>query len=324
MRQAVPDRLRQSIPQMMKKTIAILLGLVLWTMDIQAQQDAQYTQYMYNMNVVNPAYAGSRGTLALGMLGRTQWTNVEGGPKTITFDVHAPVGRKVGLGLSVIADEIGPAKEQNIYGDFSYTISTSYQGRLAFGIKAGVTLLDVKLVDIMLPQTLPGDDPLFEENINDAYPNIGAGVYYYEENFYVGFSVPNMLKSEHLDRDNVLTKASEEVHYFLTGGYVFNLSSTLKFKPSLLFKGVKGAPLSVDVNANFLLYDRFEMGASYRWNDAVSALFNFGVTPSFRVGYAYDYTISDFSNSRTGGSHELILLYDIDFTKKNLKSPRFF
>ena len=307
-----------------RKIIIALLGLLLWITDSYAQQDAQYTQYMYNMNVINPAYAGSRGTLSLGLLARSQWTNVNGGPKTMTFDAHAPVGKKVGMGLSVIADEIGPAKEQNIYADFSYTLTTSQEGRLAFGLKAGVTLLNVNLLDVVLPQTATGDDPLFDENINDAFPNVGAGVYYYNDKWYAGFSVPNLLKSEHLDKDNINTKASEEIHYFLTTGYVFDLSSTLKFKPSILVKGVTGAPVSFDVNANFLMYDRFEVGASYRWQDAVSVLFNFGVTRSFRVGYAYDYTISEFSNSNTGGSHELMLLYDISFSKKNLKSPRFF
>ena len=311
-------------PLMMNKKIYIILGLLLWLTDFYGQQDPQYTQYMYNMNVVNPAYAGSRGTLSLGLLGRSQWTNVDGGPKTMTFNAHAPVGKKVGMGLSVIADEIGPAKEQNIYADFSYSLTTSEDGRLAFGLKGGLTMLDVNLIDVVLPQTSTGDDPLFDENINDVYPNIGAGIYYYTNKWYASFSVPNILKSEHLDKDNISTTASEEVHYFLTGGYVFDLSSTLKFKPSLMFKGVTGAPVSIDINANFLMYDRFEVGASYRIDDAVSLLFNFGVTRSFRMGYAYDYTISEFSNSQTGGSHEIILLYDIDFTKKNLKSPRFF
>jgi type IX secretion system PorP/SprF family membrane protein len=310
---------------MMNRKITIaLVGLLLWITDSYSQQDPQYTQYMYNMNIVNPAYAGSKGTLSLGLLGRSQWTNVNGGPQTMSFDAHAPVGKKVGMGLSMIADEIGPAKEQNIYADFSYTVSTSQEGRLAFGLKGGVTLLNVNLLDVVLPQTSTGDDPLFDENINDAFPNFGAGVYYYNDKWYAGFSVPNILKSEHLDKENINTKASEEVHYFLTTGYVFDLSSTLKLKPSVMIKGVTGAPISFDVNANVLLYDRFEMGASYRWQDAVSLLFNFGVTRSFRVGYAYDYTISEFSNSNTGGSHEIILLYDIDFTKKNLKSPRFF
>ena len=309
---------------MNRKITRALVGLLLWITDSYSQQDPQYTQYMYNMNIVNPAYAGSKGTLSLGLLGRSQWTSVNGGPQTMSFDAHAPVGKKVGMGLSMIADEIGPAKEQNIYADFSYTVSTSQEGRLAFGLKGGVTLLNVNLLDVVLPQTSTGDDPLFDENINDAFPNFGAGVYYYNDKWYAGFSVPNILKSEHLDKENINTKASEEVHYFLTTGYVFDLSSTLKLKPSVMIKGVTGAPISFDVNANVLLYDRFEMGASYRWQDAVSLLFNFGVTRSFRVGYAYDYTISEFSNSNTGGSHEIILLYDIDFTKKNLKSPRFF
>ena len=309
---------------MKKVTIFLLLGFVLYFTETNAQQDPQYTQYMYNMNVVNPAYAGSRGTLSIGLLGRTQWTSIDGAPKTFTFDAHAPLGRKVGMGISVIADEIGPAKEQNIYADFSYTLTTSEKGKLAFGLKGGVTLLDVNLLGVVLPQTDNSGDDLFNENINDAFPNFGAGVYYYTDKFYLGFSVPNILKSTHLDKDNINTKAAEEVHYFLTSGYVFDLSSTLKFKPSVMLKGVTGAPLSIDVNANFLLYDRFELGASYRVDDAVSALFNFGVTPDFRIGYAYDYTISDYSNSVTGGSHEIILLYDIDFSKKNLKSPRFF
>ena len=309
---------------MKKITIFLAFGFLLFFNETKAQQDPQYTQYMYNMNVVNPAYAGSRGTLSLGLLGRSQWTSVDGAPKSFTFNAHAPLGKKVGVGISVVSDEIGPAKEQNIYADFSYTLTTSDVGRLAFGLKGGVTLLDVNLLNVVLPQTGNSGDPVFDENINDAFPNLGAGVFYYTDKWYASFSVPNILKSEHLDKDNINTKASEEVHYFLTGGYVFDLSSTLKFKPSLMFKGVAGAPVSIDINANFLLYDRFELGASYRVEDAVSLLFNFGVTPDFRIGYAYDYTISEFSNSNTGGSHEIILLYDVDFSKKNLKSPRFF
>ena len=309
----------------MRKIIFLLvLGFVLNFTEANAQQDPQYTQYMYNMNVVNPAYAGSRGTLSLGLLGRNQWVNVEEAPKTYTFNAHAPVGNKVGVGISAIADEIGPAKEQNVYADFSYTINTSNVGKLAFGLKTGVTLLDVNLTGRDLPQVPPGEDPFFRENINEAFFNFGAGVFYYTNNFYVSFSVPNILKSEHLDKDIAFSKAAEEVHYYLTGGYVFDVSSTLKFKPSLMFKGTSGAPLSVDINANFLLYERFELGASYRVEDAVSILFNIAVTSGFRIGYAYDYTISEFSNSETGGSHEIMILYDINFSKKGLKSPRFF
>jgi len=308
---------------MKKITLLIILGIILSFSDVFAQQDPHYTQYMYNMNVINPAYAGSRGTLSLSALGRTQWTDTDGAPRTLTFDVDAPFGERVGAGLSIIADEIGPVKEQNIYADLSYTIQTSDVGRLAFGLKGGVTLQNIDLLSVITPED--PNDPLFDENVNETYPNFGAGIFYYTEKFYVGFSVPNILKTEHFEKSGgVITEASEEVHYFLTSGYVIDLSGTTKFKPSFMARGVAGAPVSIDVNANFLFYDRLELGASYRYDDSVSGLINFGVTPNFRIGYAYDHTISDFSEGSPGGTHEVIVLYSIDLSKKNLKSPRFF
>jgi type IX secretion system PorP/SprF family membrane protein len=308
---------------MKRRNLIFVFVLFLTITSVFGQQDPQYTQYMYNMNVLNPAYAGSKGTLSLGMLGRKQWTDIDGAPKTATFSAHAPVARNVGAGISVIADEIGPVKEQNLYADISYTISTSEEGRLAFGLKGGVTFQNIELLSIILPQD--PNDPLFQDNMSNTYPNFGAGVYYYNDKFYVGFSVPNILKSTHFEKSNgVITKASEEMHYFLTSGYVFQLSETLKLKPSVMFKGVTGAPVSIDMNANVLIYDRLELGASYRWDDSVSALINFYITRSFQMGYAYDYNVSDFNYANTGGSHELFLIYDIDFNKKKLKSPRFF
>jgi type IX secretion system PorP/SprF family membrane protein len=308
--------------QMKKISLLFVLGILLNFSDVFAQQDPQYTQYMYNMNVLNPAYAGSRGTLSLGMLGRTQWTGVDGAPKTFTFDAHAPLGKSLGAGFSVIADEIGPAKEKNIYADISYTIQTSDVGRLAFGLKGGVTLLDVNMLGLIPPED--AGDPSLDDNINETSPNFGAGIFYYTNHFYAGFSVPNILRTKHLDKDNISAEASEEVHYFFTTGYVWDVSDNLKFKPSIMVKGVSGAPLSFDLNANFLMYERLELGASYRFDDSISGIINFAVTPDFRIGYAYDYTISEFSNGNPGGSHEVILLYDINFSKKNLKSPRFF
>jgi len=293
--------------------------------NVNAQQDPNYTQYMYNVNIVNPAYAGSLGTLSIGLLGRTQWTEISNNPKTVTFGAHAPIGRRVGMGLSIIADEIGPMKEQNIYADISYTLTTSEEGRLAFGLKAGVTLQRSDFSLIILPQD--PDDPLFDENIDNTYPNFGAGIFYYTDKFYIGASVPNILKSNHYNFDssqNVYTKASEEAHYFLTSGYVFQLTESLKFKPSVMLRGVLNAPLSYDVNANFLLYDRFEMGASYRNGSSVSGLFNIGVSREFRIGYAIDLAIGELSSLTPGATHEVILLYEISFSKKNIKSPRFF
>ena len=310
---------------MMKKiTWCLFLISICLVEGVSAQQDPQYTQYMYNMNIVNPAYAGSRGTLSIGVLGRTQWVGIDGAPKTATLAVHAPVGRNLAAGFSAISDTYGPVSEQNIYADISYTISTSEEGRLAFGLKGGVSLFDVGLLSAILPQTLPGDDPLFADNVNEVFPNFGAGAYYYNERFYVGLSVPNILETKHLEKSgNSITRAAEETHAFLTAGYVFYLTDNLKFKPSTMLKGVAGSPLSVDVSANFLMNDRLELGLNYRLDDSVGALVNFGVTPTLRIGYAYDYTTTNLGNYNSG-THEAFLLWDIDFSKKNLKSPRFF
>ncbi|MFT5249319.1 MAG: type IX secretion system PorP/SprF family membrane protein [bacterium] len=294
--------------------------LMLSLSSVFGQQDAQYTQYMYNMNVLNPAYAGSRGNLSIGLLGRAQWVGIEGAPQTITLSLNSPVGKNIGLGLSAISDTYGPVKEQSLYADFSYTIKTSEIGRLAFGIKAGASFLDVNLL------SLNPNDPEFSNtlsnNVNEVYPNIGAGAYYYTDRFYLGLSIPNLIDSNHLkESSGIVSTASEEMHYFLTSGYVFELSDEIKLKPSIMFKGAFGAPVSVDLSANMLMYDKFELGLSYRFDDSLSTMVGFQITPGIRAGYAYDYTISNLGNYNSG-SHEIILLFDI--LNNKLKSPRFF
>ena len=309
------------------KKIILVVALLLsgFVVELQAQQDPQYTQYMYNMNIVNPAYAGSRGTLSIGLLGRTQWVGISDAPKTATLSIHAPVGKNLAAGFSAIADTYGPVSEQNIYADLSYTITTSEEGRFAFGLKGGITLFDVGLLSkIIPPQTVPGVDRLFQDDINEIFPNFGAGVYYYTDKFYAGLSAPNLLETKHLEKQSgTITRASEKMHYFFTSGYVFELSETLKLKPSFMAKAVSGAPLSLDVTANMLFNDRLELGLNYRLDDSIGGLVNFGVTPDLRIGYAYDYTTSNLGNFNSG-THEMFLLWDIDFSKKNLKSPRFF
>ena len=306
------------------KRVALFILIMITITESYGQQDPQYTQYMYNMNIVNPAYAGSRGTLSIGILGRTQWVGIDGAPKTATMAIHAPVGKNLAMGLSAISDSHGPVKEQNISADFSYTISTSEEGRLAFGLKGGITLFDVGLLSVELPQTPTGVDPLFSDDTHEKMPIIGAGVYYYNEKFYVGLSAPNIVESKHLEKEgNIITKASEKMHYFLTTGYVFDLSSSLKFKPSTMVKAVSGSPISIDLSANFLFNDRLELGASYRFGDSVSGLISFGVTQDLRMGFAYDYTTTELGKYNSG-TYEAFLQWDIDFSKKNLKSPRFF
>lgn len=279
------------------------------------QQNPQYTQYMYNMNVLNPAYAGSKGITSIGILGRTQWVGVEGAPETMTLSGHTPVGKSVGLGMSIIHDEIGPVKENNVYADFSYTIFTSEEGRLAFGIKTGVTFLDVRELIMVNP------DPL-NIPIHQASPNFGVGILYYTNKFYLGFSVPNFLETKHLEKsEGIVSTATEKNHYFLTSGYVFDVADNLKLKPSTMIKAAMGAPISVDLSLNLFVDKRVEFGLSYRFDDSISGMVGFQVSDDFRLGYAYDYTTSKFGNFNSG-SHEIILLFD--FNKKNIKCPRYF
>lgn len=300
----------------MKKLYIIFLLLL--AVEMHGQQDPQYTQYMYNMNVINPAYAGSRENLSFGMLYRTQWVGIDGAPKTGTFFGHLPVGEKVGLGLSVIADEIGPVRETNAYADFSYTLQLGGEHRLAFGIKAGATFHDRGLGDIAL---IDANDPFFN-NVTGVTPNIGAGAFYYTDNYYLAFSVPNILSSVKLDA-NGTEYGTEVSHYFLTGGYVFQLSPNTKLKPSFLVKSAFDAPTSFDVNLNALFFEKLEVGASYRLDDSFSGLINFAITPSLRIGYAYDAVQSDIKRYAPS-SHEFMLLFDLNFPKNVSRSPRYF
>ena len=311
----------------MKKIYLASIMMTMLCFDMQAQQDPHYTQYMYNMNVMNPAYAGSKENLSVGLFYRQQWVNIEGAPKTATLSLHSPVGKNVGLGLSVISDKIGPVEENNIYADFSYTLNLGGNHRLAMGVKAGATLHKVGLFsDIGNGHVQDSGDAAFSENASNAYFNVGSGLFYYSNNYYLAFSVPNMLQSKHLD----VTKngqeyhfGSETQHYFLTGGYVFNLSEQTKFKPSFMMKSAFNAPVSLDLSANFLFFEKFEAGATYRLDDSFGAMVNYAITPNLRIGYAYDHIVSDLKIASTS-SHEMMLLFDLNFPKKVSISPRFF
>lgn len=304
----------------MKKIVG-LVAVVFFTVSIKAQQDPQYTQYMYNMNIVNPAYAGSYDALALNFLARTQWVGIDGAPETLTFNIHAPVGKNVGLGFSVISDKIGPLTEQSIFADFSYTLKMSETANLAFGIKAGISNMNAPLS--LLETTNPGDQA-FANNLNRTLPNFGFGAYYYKEKFYVGLSMPNILKTVHFERSNgAITRATDVVHWFLTSGYVFDISEDVKLKPSTMVKAVPGAPLSIDFSGNVLFSDSFEIGLSYRLDESVSALVNVRAAKNLRIGYAYDYTLTNLGDFNTG-SHEIFLLFDFNFVRDKIKSPRFF
>ncbi|AWH84173.1 hypothetical protein HYN59_04205 [Flavobacterium album] len=313
---------------MKKFYLAALLALG-GLLDASAQQDPHYTQYMYNMNVINPAYAGSKENLAFGLLYRKQWVDIQDSPSTGTFSGHSPVGKNVGLGLSAIVDQIGPVQETNVYADFSYTLKLGGEHRLALGLKAGATMHNVGLYDDIGNGYVPDPgDPAFQENVNNTYLNIGTGVFYYTQKYYLAFSVPNMLKSKHLEvRPNGQGTAyqfgSEVSHYFLTGGYVFDLTDNLKMKPTFMIKSAFGVDPSIDGSLNFLFFNKFEIGATYRLDDSYGGMVNYAITPNLRIGYAYDHIVSDLKVS-TPASHEIMLLFDVNFPKKVSRSPRYF
>lgn len=307
----------------MKSIILFLFILGLGSYQVLAQQDAQYTQYMYNTVSVNPGYAGSRGHLSAALLHRSQWIGLDGAPKTQTFNVHSPVGyRGVGLGLSLVNDKIGPTSETYIDIDFSYTVYTSSEGRLSFGLKASGHLLDIRYSE--LNQIAPDND-LQSDIDNQFSPNFGAGIYYHTENFYAGVSIPRFLETKHFKSGPTPSTAKEQMNFYLITGYVWDLSDNLKFKPSLLTKVVQGAPLQVDLSANFMLNEKFILGAAYRWDAAFSGMFGFNVSNKFLIGMAYDREITELGNALyNDGSFEVIFRYDFISTKGNLKSPRFF
>lgn len=310
----------------MKSIILFLFILGLGSYQVLAQQDAQYTQYMYNTVSVNPGYAGSRGGhLSAALLHRSQWIGLDGGaPKTQTFNVHSPVGYRggVGLGLSLVNDKIGPTSETYIDVDFSYTVYTSSEGRLSFGLKASGHLLDIRYSE--LNQIAPDND-LQSDIDNQFSPNFGAGIYYHTENFYAGVSIPRILETKHFKSGPTPSTAKEQMNFYLITGYVWDLSDNLKFKPSLLTKVVQGAPLQVDLSANFMLNEKFILGAAYRWDAAFSGMFGFNVSNKFLIGMAYDREITELGNALyNDGSFEVIFRYDFISTKGNLKSPRFF
>ena len=295
-----------------------------------AQQDPQFTQYMYNMSVINPAYAtDSEGVINLGGLYRTQWVGAVGAPKTATFFAHSPIAKNVETGLSFVNDAIGDVvKENSIYADFAYVIPVSQTAKISLGVKGGVTFFDADFTGFQY--TDAQTDPLFEQQKTKTFPNVGAGAYYFTDHYYIGLSAPNLLETKHIGNksaNNIRTTGVEEIHYFLTGGYVFDLNPNLKFKPAFMAKGVSGAPLSFDLTANVLVNNFIEGGIGYRFDDSVSGLVNVYITPSLRIGYAYDYTLSHLKQYNSG-THEIFLLFDLDFSglksKGYDKSPRFF
>lgn len=309
---------------MKKKYLSIVVFLV--SISIFSQQDSQFTNYMYNTVNINPAYAGSRGVMSIFGLHRAQWVGLEGAPVTNTFSLNTPISNsRFGLGFSIINDRIGPSEENSISVDVSYSVPVSESYKLSFGIKGTANLLSVDFNKLNIQNQ---GDVLSQQNVENRFtPNAGAGVYLHSNKSYFGFSVPNILETKHFDKQlptySSQSVAAERMHYYFIAGHVFDLNADLKLKPAILTKVVQGAPLQVDLSANFMYLDKFTLGLAYRWDAAMSALIGFQVSDSWFIGYAYDMEITKLENYNSG-SHEIFLRYEL-FKKHNKAiSPRFF
>ncbi|MNS40406.1 hypothetical protein D3C72_727180 [compost metagenome] len=302
----------------MKNVIFILLFV---NISVFAQQDAQYTNYMYNTISVNPAYAGSRGVMSIFGLHRNQWIGLDGAPVTNVASINTPIeNSNLGVGLSFVNDRIGASDETTISADISYTIQTSWNYRLSFGLKGTANLLNVDYTKLSRYDVI---DPKFQNNIeNEFSPNIGAGVYYYSDKLYLGLSVPNFLEHNEFN-DNDSTTSLERLHYYLIGGYVFDLSTNVQFKPAFMCKTVVGSPLQLDLSANFLFNEKFVLGAAWRWDAAVSAMAGFQISKGLYIGYGYDLETTQLANYNSG-SHELFLRFELSKNQDRVTTPRFF
>lgn len=285
-----------------------------------AQQDAQYTQYMYNTINVNPAYAGSRGVMSVFALHRTQWVGLDGAPVTNAVSINTPLNNsRLGLGVSLVNDRIGPTVENAISVDVSYTIPTSENVKLSFGIKATANLFNL---DVTRLNPADANDPSLQNLNNEFSPNFGAGLYLHSNKFYLGLSVPNFLQDTKYS-DNSVSVFKERMSYYAIGGYVFEISPSVKFKPAFLTKVITGTPLQVDLSGNFLFFDKLVLGGAYRWDAAVSALAGFQISDELFIGYGYDLETTKLKNYNSG-SHEVILRFELFKRYSKMVTPRFF
>ncbi|MGG5578383.1 PorP/SprF family type IX secretion system membrane protein [Myroides sp. C15-4] len=309
---------------MKKKKIYKGIGLVLLgcaSTQMQGQQDPQYTNYMYNHTYINPAYAGSEQGLNLFGLYRTQWVGLDGAPKTATLAVDTPLGRSgLGLGVNFTNDRLGAMDENTLAVDLSYGIDLNSEYKLAFGLKGSGGLLNVDYNKLSIYEER---DPVVANNVDNSFSaNLGVGAFLYSEKAYVGLSAPHLFTQSRYD-DNAVNTLRQRMHLYATGGYVFDLNYNLKFKPAAMVKMVAGAPLQVDLSANFMFREKFTFGAAYRWDASVSGLVGFQALENLLIGYSYDADTTKLARYNSG-SHEIFLRFTLFNSLKRVTAPRFF
>lgn len=294
------------------KTLIQLLILLLFPISVFAQLAPVTNQYILNPMTINPAYAGNRGALNIATFYRRQWVGIEGAPQTMTLAIDAPfLDSKLGIGLSIINDKIGVSKETQFMTSYSYKISMG-QGILSLGLGAGLMTTNTAWSDLVVID--PGDDYYLIDSRVFVVPDFNFGVYYSNQNYFLGISIPKLLGYDFNFNKNrySLTFSPGDYNYMLNTGHLFNLSAKVRLLPSVLVTWTPGGTLLYDVNAHFSIIDKMWLGATYRNNRSVTGLFQFSVNEQLRVGYTYDFDIGKLGRY-SNGSHEVMLRYQFSF-----------
>lgn len=303
------------------RRIVFVMVLFIASKTALSQQEAMYTQYMFNTLAINPAYAGSRNVVSATALLRSQWAGIEGAPETQTFTIDAPINsKKIGLGFQLFNDKLGKSSNTGAVASYAYRIRMD-KASLSFGLQGSISQFNSNYNTVELDPSGLSVDPAFTNNDRKTMYNFGTGVYYNSDRFYIGLSSPELI-------NNILPGSAtgqnrETFHVFFMSGYVFTLNNTFKLKPSILLKGVSGAPLEADLNSSLWIKDVISVGAQYRTNADVSGLLEIQVTPQIRFGYAYDHSTTPLS-SYNSGSHEVMLRYEFGFKRNKVITPRYF
>ena len=313
----------------MKRIIPYALFL-LCCYSAAAQQQVMFTQYMFNQLPMNPAYAGIHQGISAGVISRHQWVGVEGAPQTQTFSIHSPVKyQPIAVGGVFIKDQIGLIDQLGAHFSFSYRIEVTEHSKLSFGLQGS---FNQYRADYSESAAINPD--LAAKTINNISGNVGSGVMWHSEKFYLGVSIPQMINnpitdgvsnpirfsnSKDTDPDSEFVR-----HYFATGGYVIELNKELKLKPNVLIKWVENSPVQFDLNANMLIKEIVWVGMSYRALESVDALLQIQLNERLQFGYAYDIPANSEMGRVNNGSHEIMLNYVFNLRSGNVASPRYF
>lgn len=303
------------------RTLCLIIAFVGLNLFLKAQHPPMLSQYMFNGLVINPAYTGSRDVLSLTGVYRHQWSGLEGAPRTQSIFLHSPLKNpKNNVGFMVVGDRIGVSNHTTIQCTYAYRIAGDGGGRLSFGMQGGVSLLRDNWSSIVTDE--PDDNVFLADSPTFLVPRVGAGAYYDRPRWYIGISSPFLLDYKNSDYKLYVAKSINHRPALLTGGFLIRLNPDLLMKPSFLVKYIKGSPVETDINVNLIVKDVFWVGASYRTGDAIIAMLEYQISPQFRIGYAYDYSITPLQRFN-GGSHEFMLRYEFGYKLKAM-SPRYF